>query len=250
MPSFTLVSSSVDPVALVMGVLALSILLLAVFIIASASFFKRVVLSQGEAERMREEARKEAEAIRAHAKADAMRLVEDAHKAAEKMVQEIAFLDERGKKEVADQLQVLLHREGERMRGATDAFLSGYAQASDSAKAMWKRTAEEVSKTTERSIQGLLADLQKAADKEIGVMGEKLGEELKEWRKKVTQEFEENRKELGMYRKEVMQKAEASAEQAVSVIAKEVLGRALSSEDHEKLILRALEEARKTGLFQ
>src|SRR3989338_8199541 len=107
-----------NPSAFAIIVLAVNILILVVFIMASSSFFKRLILSQEEKARIREEAEREAKLIRGRAQNDALRMAEEAHRKAEEVLREMRIFGEDERRALNQGLAHFLDREGGRLRSA------------------------------------------------------------------------------------------------------------------------------------
>lgn len=67
--------------------------------------------------------------------------------------------------------------------------------------------------------------------------------------KMVADEFAKARSEVEAYKKDQMGKVDKAVSKVVVTIVEKVLGRMISTEDHEELVLQALEQAKKDGLF-
>lgn len=62
---------------------------------------------------------------------------------------------------------------------------------------------------------------------------------------KISEEYERAKLELNNYKNESLRKIDAQAREMVKEAAKRILGKTLNLEDHEQLVIRALEEVRK-----
>lgn len=67
--------------------------------------------------------------------------------------------------------------------------------------------------------------------------------------KRLNQEFDQAQKEVARYKEEQMRRVEGSVDRIILRLSEEVLGKAISLEDHEKLIIDALSKAKEEGLF-
>ena len=63
------------------------------------------------------------------------------------------------------------------------------------------------------------------------------------------EEFEEAKKQIEEYRQAQFKKVDASIDGVMDKVVREVLGRAIPLSEHEKLIIEALEEAKREALF-
>lgn len=67
--------------------------------------------------------------------------------------------------------------------------------------------------------------------------------------KLVADEFAKAREEVDGYKKEQMEKVDKAVSKVVVTIVEQVLGKMINTQDHEDLVLQALEQAKKDGLF-
>lgn len=67
--------------------------------------------------------------------------------------------------------------------------------------------------------------------------------------KKISEEFERAQKEIENYKTGRIDKIDKEISTVVSVISKDVLGKTITPREHEEIILEALENAKKDGLF-
>lgn len=67
---------------------------------------------------------------------------------------------------------------------------------------------------------------------------------------KINEEFAAAQKEISEYKQKKLQKIDESIQKMVSEYAKKIFRKSIPLEDHEQLILEALEEAKKKGVFQ
>src|SRR3989344_1660268 len=71
-----------------------------------------------------------------------------------------------------------------------------------------------------------------------------------EVKKKIDTDYEVLKKEIADYKKEELQKIDSGIYELLEKISKIVLGKALSLADHEGLIEKSLEKAKKEGVFR
>ena len=111
-------------------------------------------------------------------------------------------------------------------------------QVTDQAVATMKITTDSISQvgTTQVSV------FRQALDKELVVHKDTLD-------KLVADEFAKARTEVDAYKKEQMGKIDKAVSKVVVTIVEKVLGKMISTEDHEELVMKALDEAKKDGLF-
>lgn len=98
-----------------------------------------------------------------------------------------------------------------------------------------------------------LASVEKIADEELEDFRKALKSETVESKdlinKKVSEEFEKTNLEIQEYKKSQIDNIDKEISTLVLKISKEVLGKTLTSSEHEKIIIDSLEDAKKNGLF-
>jgi F0F1-type ATP synthase membrane subunit b/b' len=98
------------------------------------------------------------------------------------------------------------------------------------------------------------ASLQKSVEEEIGQFREQAMKDNARAagavQQEVGQEFAVAKKEIDQYRQDAMARIDAMASKVVEQVAREVLGRSLSSADHHQLVMKALEEAKRSHVFE
>lgn len=95
-----------------------------------------------------------------------------------------------------------------------------------------------------------LYDLENADELEFKKMMQDSSFNAKEYlRKKIDSEFAEAKKEVAAYKKAEMERFEARVQEYTDTLARELIGRSLSTAEHEDLIVAALDQAKKEGVF-
>lgn len=152
------------------------------------------------------------------------KIVEKAHKKAEKIIQEAVLKAEK----ILSDVDLIT----EEMRGELKASLT----------TLINRNAQLIDEITKKAVEEMLADFKSHFEKERedvkNQLQNMLQEELSEMKKQVAQEKEQR---IAQFEKQLVEKANALAQQ--------MIGRALSPEEQEKLVIEALERAKKEGFF-
>jgi F0F1-type ATP synthase membrane subunit b/b' len=103
------------------------------------------------------------------------------------------------------------------------------------------------------SLQNISKDIQEETLREFGKFKETLAAETiktqESIQKRIEVEYEKMLRELSEARDKRYKDLEVEVVAAVREISKKVFGRAMSAEDHEQLIIQALEEAKKNHVF-
>ena len=139
---------------------------------------------------------------------------------------------------IEEAVNTLLQEEGERLKTASEEFLRAYRKFLEEAKEKeahtWQTASREAASNAEKAL---------SAFKEFLVA--ETARRQNEMRKASEELTEDLRKEAMRHKEEQFKKVEESAYRAIGFISKEVLGHVISLEDHEKLVIRALQEAKK-----
>jgi len=103
------------------------------------------------------------------------------------------------------------------------------------------------------AVKGAPEDIKKGIQAQIDLVGQELAKELagtqNQFRVAMDTAYKNMQADLENYKKAKMAKVDESIMDAVEEIAKEVVARSIPVEDHEELILKSLEQAKKEGLF-
>jgi hypothetical protein len=107
-------------------------------------------------------------------------------------------------------------------------------------------TSEEFSKSYAASLQQVakqsLADFQNVTH----MMEEELQKQTREFRESLLPQLE---KELDDYKKLRLQQADRTVTHIIQEVSQQILNKSLPLEDHQRLLLEALEKAKKEGVF-
>lgn len=226
-----------------LGVLGVNILLLIVFIFSSSFFFKRMMHSSEEAEQIRVQAHKEAEATLNRAREEAMRVVEKANAKVEEVLRAVSLWGSDSKKRMEQTLESFLQYETARIGRASEDLLKIYQEAGTHAEGAYAHTQDTFSHMLTKTAEDEVARFQKFIREEAARVRSSNDSEIV----KLTQEAAAD---IDAYKKGELRKVETAIYRVISLVAKEVVGKALSLEDHDELVKRALEEAKKEGFFK
>lgn len=230
-------------VPLAVGMVIVNILLFFIFILVSSLFFKRIILSTEVAEKIRENARKEAENLvvqsRQEAVAYVLKINEDVAKILEDL--RIASLDTQRKVEKTYELS-LAHDTEQIRKGAQD-LLRSYEEAGMAAKSAYQKSADAIDIAVIRQTQDAMIKFQKVLEDEATRFRVSAEELFHGWQKQASQEID-------AYKQASFKKVEQALYQVIALISKEVIGRGLDLDGQQELVMRALEEAKKEGFFK
>jgi len=228
---------------LAFGIVVVNILLLVIFIVVSSSFFKRIVLSTKEVEKIREEAHHEAEAFIARSREEALALITRTNTGVAQTLEDIHGASMDTQRKVEKTYESFVVQETERLRKGAQELLRSYEDAGVAARSSYQKSADAIDVAVMRQTQDAIGKFQKVLEEEAKHFRVSAEEHFHTWQKQAVQEID-------VYKQASLKKIESSIYQIITLISKEVMGRALNLEGQQELVMRALEEAKKEGFFK
>lgn len=193
-------------------------------------------------ETIKAEAYEKATRILEKAKKESLKLISDSNNEAQKILGEAHELSDESKKVLEDGLQSISQRQHQALEKTSNDLLAYYKGIVDQQKQSSLDTLSRVSKDMEEKIL-----------EEVDDFGEVLRKETVETQKqveqKISRKYEDLEKELESYREKQLKKIDERVFELIARVTKLVLGRAISLEEHQSMVLEALEEAKKEGVF-
>lgn len=209
----------------------MAVVILFAIIIGIAMYFFYAYKKQTALTEEEEKTLKDYEKVLTKAHKRARQVVRDASKKAQSLLAQTSDFDKTALTDLTQKLQE-----------ETTSLLSSYHTALTQAVSGENQTlvlaASEMEKMTEKELEAYSQQLTQT----LVVSQDKINQE-------VAQDLEKAKQEIEQYKNGQMEKARAEITDLVQKIAFAVLGKALSMEDHEKLIIASLEEAKKEGLL-
>lgn len=222
--------------------LAVHTILLVVIVASGAILLRRIIGSEGEATRIRSEAEHEARAIINRAMAESARLTSDASKEIAGMIVKTQMIVAGAKQTVERSLETLLEKESSRIAESADLVINLHRRFSEESKHSHQKISEGVEHILQDGARESLAKFEKFLDQETKRFRELTDERASEI-------HEHTLREITAYKQNAFKGIDDAVRRMVGVVSKEMLGRALTLEDHEALLERALKEAKKEGFF-
>lgn len=181
---------------------------------------KTIADSQNQAEEVYEKAQEEAKKI-----------MDDARVKSQKLVQDAEGFSVEGTKRLQEALDWML-------KDQTRAY-------TDELKAARKKTEEQ--------LLSMAGEVNQMAATELKVFANKLQQQTKfaqeEASKSIQQAYAQMGEELERYKKQRMERVDEIVKDMVMRVARDVMGDSLSTSEHETLVMKALEEAKKKNVF-
>ncbi|KKS38571.1 MAG: hypothetical protein A3G49_06700 [Candidatus Sungbacteria bacterium RIFCSPLOWO2_12_FULL_41_11] len=222
---------------------AVSILVFALLLVFFWKFFlKRFWPGFEDARKRMRQRDEEAEKILARAREDSFAIIKRAEKSATELLASTQSAVSVSQSVLQNALEEYFERELEGLKLLSEEINRAEKRTvQDSQEAYWRimeNVGEEIARESRRGVVSFLQFLKEEISREEDVMKVKLAE----WNSSAKKEIEE-------HKREAIRKIEESVFSIIYFVSKEVLGKALSVEQHQGLILDALEEAKKMGFF-
>lgn len=151
-------------------------------------------------------------------------ILADAQKKAQDIIKGAEFFENQQKAEVDKVLQTATHQ-----------FANAY-----------KILLDEASKNTSKTLQSISDDIKNAVLAEVRGFTEKMQEEAKGTVSSIYRDIE---LEINAYKQQRLKQIDTAIIQIIEETAQKVVGKELSLEEHEKLVLKALEEAKRQNIL-
>lgn len=228
---------------LVLMILIANVVLLVIFAIVGSAFLGRMHIASGDIEQQRRDMREKSEFLFEHARKESLRIIEEASKKADELLRATTAVKDTFESEIASHLQDFSKQETERIAAASAQMIDAYRQMIDLTKQQYGSamvsTAKEMADESQKSIQAF---------------GEFLKQQTVRYeealRVQVQTGFISAQKEISDYKRESVRKVDDAIYRILNLVSKSVLGKALSLEDQQDLVVRALDEAKKQGFFE
>ncbi len=136
---------------------------------------------------------------------------------------------------------------------ASKEFDRDIAKESAAVVQSYQDALEQVTQEAVATMKNATDSIGQVGTTEVNAFRETLRKELVVHRdvldKLVAEEFAKARGEVDAYKKGQMDKVDKAVSKVVVTIVEKVLGKMINTQDHEDLVLQALEQAKKDGLF-
>lgn len=165
-------------------------------------------------------------------------ILENARQKAAKIIGDARFVEDKTKNEFHSKLETFSLNEVRDFEKAANDLLAIYKQELKDLKTNTIKMASNITKDIESNTVSELKDFKEILKKET-YASQKIVEE------KIEEEYEQAKKEIEAYREERLKKVEDQIYNIIQNVSTLVLGKALSAQEHEQIILEALEKAKK-----
>jgi F0F1-type ATP synthase membrane subunit b/b' len=192
-------------------------------------------------QKFRDLQRKESD-IEAEAHQKAGLILQEAREKATKIIGEITFSQDQLRNSFEEHLKEASAKSAVKLEGISEEFLKSYQNTLINLRNNNIKIISNISKDVENTTRSELQNFGEALKKET-IDSQKIVD------KKIEEEYEKTEKELESYRTEAFKKINDQIYNIIQNISNEILGKSISLQDHEWLIINALEKAKKQGLL-
>jgi len=230
---------TIDPIVFFDFVIALFVLsvALASLALSYSQIIKRLNSQKNELENLTNRIyEKEAEVLR-DARVKAESIINEAIEKAKEIIAGSNLITTESKKALDEAFETLLKHQTSYFEKASQDFLQEYKNELQALKEknieILKNTSKEIEEDTAKEIQ----DFDNILEKET-VLSQKIIEE------KIEKDYSKVQKEVEEYKNEMLNKVDAQILKLLQTVSKKVIGKSLSLQEHEQLIISALEQAK------
>lgn len=225
-----------------MFILSASIFMLACFVLFGAAFLKRYLLTRDEFEQKKRAAEAEAAEILEQSRRDTEQAIFAARSRAKKSLEDFETLVQTADAGLEKALRALTARQEASLEKASRELLATEQSLLEASSKKHESAMQTVSKHAAEALERSLASFEQFVKTEMTRYREDLSQ-------RIVAEEETVRKDLEKYRVDSEQSIKESVLRVIADASKHVLGKVLSLEDHQALVTKALEEAKKAGFF-
>ena len=151
-------------------------------------------------------------------------------------------LNERIEKAFEEAVQKFLNEEAKHLFEVTDRLAREYQNLAQDSEGAYSRVIGEASKAISDEARKTTLIFSEFVKGEMARYERLTDQGLEEWRRTLKEEIEK-KKEIGLKR------VEESIYRILFFVSKEVLGKSINLEDHQDLVVRALDDAKRQGFF-
>lgn len=226
----------------VLGILVITVFFLSLFIFLGWVQIRRIAFSDTEAEKLKREAFRTAAKVVSEARAEALHMLEETQGETRELLKKAERTIEIIEEETRTALKGLVAYESRRIEEAYEDLRKVYQDIATNTKEVFSKAIEGVAADATQEIRVRLLRFQGELKNESLRYQKEMAEYLKDLHREMEKEAEE-------YKQEAIKRVHSSIYDVLFFVSKRVFGRALDLEAHEELVMMALEEAKKSGMF-
>lgn len=225
------------------GILLVNIILILILIGFAAVFFRHIAVTEAATKKLREEALQKALDITDEASEQARGIINEAGKKAETLLREASVISSDARERLATDLSQLSEEHRKRMAEASVKYVNEYQRMGATAE-------HEYQETLHTASQAMASE----ADKTVKLFEEFLKAQTVGYETAMQEKVSQMRHQADTYIEDYkikkLKKVDEFIHRIILLVSRDVIGRALSIEEHNKLVVQALDHAKKEGFFE
>ncbi len=223
--------------------MAAAILILALALITVVFYLSRITKNLHANLNMKDEALQKNANLLDEARIKALNLIDDANNKALDIINKVTLSTDIASENFKEDLSRVSSLQIKEFEKATADFTALYSQILQDLKTKNIEVFQNVSKDIEVNTTDEIKNFKESMQK-LTVLSQK------EVKKKIDSDYKNSKKEIENYKKEELQKIDQGIYELLEKVSKLVLGKALSLSEHEDLIQKSLQKAKKEGAFK
>ncbi len=227
------------------GFLALSTLLLGACIFLGVALWRRRPVYDEDLERRKRDAEASAKEIISRARDEQIRIIQEAERKAVDLLHKVEFTNAVASdvsRELGVVLKEFLAGESGRLSQAAEEFLRVYRSIGENSEKVYTQTLDSAASIMTENARETMLKFEQSLKQELARYETATNDRIKEWQA-------EARSEIEQYKERTFTRIDDAIYQIILFVSKRVLGRSLDMRDHQELVIRSLDEAKKAGLF-
>ncbi len=237
-------SSGIDSAFfLAIAITLFNVCLLAVFAIVGSAFLARLKISSGYADEQRKQVRENTQILVDQAHVASLAIIEETNRRAKELLNETRVAKEALDAGMTQALREFSEKESERMREMSADLTKAHADTVESMRREYGRTAEDAIKGMADAARGSIRQFEESLKDQTtryeGIL-----------KQQVQDGFMSAQKDITDYKRKSLQRVEQGIYHILNLVTKSVLGKALSLEDQQDVVIHALDEAKEQGFFE
>ncbi len=220
-----------------------AILILAIGLVVVVFYLSRVTKTLHANLNMKDEAFQKNANLLEEARTKAVKIIDDANSKALDIISKVTLLTNITSESFKKELSQASSAQIKEFEKKTSDFTVLYSQILQDLKTKNIEVFQNVSKDIEANTMEEIKNFKESMQK-LTTLSQK------EVRGKIDTDYETSKKEIEDYKKEELRKIDSGIYELLEKISKLVLGKALSLSEHEDLIEKSLEKAKKEGVFK
>lgn len=220
-----------------------AILILAIGLVVIVFYLSRVTKTLHANLNMKDEASQKNAELLDTVRIKAVKIIDDANSQAVDIISKVTLSTDVASENFKEDLSRTSSAQIKEFEKATSDFTRIYSQILQDLKTKNIEVFQNVSKDIEVNTMEEIRNFKESMQKLTSLS-------QKEVKKKIDIDYEVSKKEIENYKKEELQKIDSKIYELLEKMSKLVLGKALSLSEHEDLIEKSLEKAKKEGTFK